>query len=366
MMDAHITNFDQGRAVYRQIDFDENRVRWDRWLKDADHGDATQLSAHLNSFRAYRANVELHVVEDDRGDILAGAGMISWKIPGIGVPFGIAAGGPVGDTKYWPLLLEGLSASCRQQKWMCVELRPGVPIEDQQARDSLAEFGFQSVPQVFAPVSTLGFDLRVRLAGLSEDELVRSFRRQTRQHVQRSLAEGYQIEMPTVESDIRAGADFFYETTVENGLPFGPRSRFLAAVLDLVRSETGYLALVKHQDRPLAGGVFVRAGRAHRCYRLVTKRDETYRRPAYYLHWQAMLRARQENVDWYYLTGRSTASVHQFKRGFRPQELEFLSPHRLVLRPALMRSIETIQPLAKKTALGILGAANRWRARRSS
>ena len=68
-------------------------------------------------------------------------------------------------------------------------------------------------------------------------------------------------------------------------------------------------------------------------------------------------------ADWYYLTGRSTSSVYQFKRGFRPEEIELLKPHRLVLRPGLMRGIETVQPIAMQTARKVLGIANRLRGR---
>ncbi len=76
-----------------------------------------------------------------------------------------------------------------------------------------------------------------------------------------------------------------------------------------------------------------------------------------------MLEARREGFDWYYLSGRSTDSVYQFKRGFRPQEYKLVAPHRLVFRPGLMRSIETVRPVAMKAAAGILGMANRLRSR---
>ena len=192
---------------------------------------------------------------------------------------------------------------------------------------------------------------------------MRSFRRQTRQHVQRSLDEGYQLSFPSSNEEIEAGIEFLYATAAENGIHTGPRNRFTASVFDLIDSHTGYLVLANHGDKPLAGGVLVRVGRSHSCYRLATKRDDTHRRAAYYLHWHAMLRARQEQADWYYLTGRSTKSVYQFKRGFRHQEMELLNSHRLVFRPALMRSVETVQPLAYTTARRLLGVANRLRGR---
>jgi hypothetical protein len=72
-----------------------------------------------------------------------------------------------------------------------------------------------------------------------------------------------------------------------------------------------------------------------------------------------MLRALAEQADWYYLTGKSTSSVYQFKRGFRPEEIQLLDSHRLVIRPRIMRGIETIQPIAMKTARGMLGLAGR-------
>ncbi len=261
MMDTAAPVVPQSRLAYHRVDFDENRVRWDEWLRVAEHGDAAQLSAHLDSFRAYRANVQLHVVEDDGGAILAGAGIVSWKLPGIKTPFGVAPGGPSGDIRHWPLLLDGLSDWCRRQQWMCLEICPGTRDENQQAKDSLSAAGFDPVGKVFAPLSSLSAELRVALADLTEDQLLRSFRRQTRQHVSRSWAEGYELERPTAETDIQTAVDFFHKTTIENGIPFGPRNRFLAAVTELVQSRTGYLALVRHGDRLLAGGVFVRAGK---------------------------------------------------------------------------------------------------------
>ena len=362
MIDANVTTDARGAASYRCIDFDQNRVRWDQWLKDATNAGASQISAHLHSFRAYRADVSLQVIVDEAGELLAGTGIVSWKVPGVGARFGVGIGSPVGDVKYWPQLLCGLSDWCRQQKWMCVELSPHVAGGNEQARCALSEAGFRPAP-IFAPVSGLGADLRVPLRDRTEEELLRSFRRQTRQHVTRSLTEGYQLSLPTSDEEVRVGVDFLHATSVENGIPFGPRGRFMSAVLDLVKSNTGYLALAKHGDRPLAGGVFVRVGQAHSCYRLATKRDDTHRRAAYFLHWMAMLRAHQERADWYYLTGRSTSSVYQFKRGFRPEEIELLKPHRLVLRPGLMRGIETVQPIAMQTARKVLGIANRLRGR---
>ena len=143
MIDANVTTDVRSVASYRCIEFDRNRVRWDQWLRDAAHAGASQISAHLHSFRAYRADVSLHVIEDEAGEMLAGTGIVSWKVPGVGARFGAGIGSPVGDLKYWPQLLCGLSDWCRQQKWMCVELSPHVAGGNEQARYALSEAGFR-------------------------------------------------------------------------------------------------------------------------------------------------------------------------------------------------------------------------------
>ncbi len=347
---------------YRCIDFDQHRGRWDGWLQEAAGAGASQISAHLASFRDYRADVSLHVMETASGDWTAAVGLVSWKVPGVGASFGVGIGGPAGDVNHWPALLDGVSDWCKKKKWMCVELAPHLPAADQQAHLALKEAGFEPAP-IFAPVSGLGADLRVRLGGISDDRLLRSFRRQTRQHVQHSLKEGYTLVYPTAEDEIRSAVAFLHDTSVENGIPFGPQHRFLSAVLDLVRSETGYLSLVQHDGKRLAGGAFVRAGQSHACYRLATKRDDQHRRAAYYLHWHAMLRARDQQAQWYYLTGRSTSSVYQFKRGFRPEEFELLGSYRQVFRPGLMRGVQSVQPIALQAARRVLAVANRLRGR---
>ena len=347
---------------HRCVDFETDRERWDQWLCDAANPGGSQISAHLGSFRDYRAEVTLHVLEDRDGNWLAGAGLVSWRIPAVGSPFGIAVGGPAGDTKHWPQLIASVAEWCRRNKWMCVEFSPHVPATCLAARDALEEAGFKPA-SIFAPVSGLGADLRVPLTDITEEALLRSFRRQTRQHVERSLCEGYELCLPSSSKEVDDAVEFFYETTLENGISFGPKRRFHTAVHDLVQSKTGYIGLVTHDGRPLAGGVWVRVGSSHSCYRLATRRDDQHRRSAYFLHWHAMLRARQDGAAWYFLTGRSTSSVYQFKRGFRPEEFELLPSHRLVLRPGLMRGVETIRPMAMKTARRMLATANRLRGR---
>lgn len=331
------------KGRYRCLDFDAHRSQWDSWLANALHGSSLQVSAHLASYRQYRAEVSLHVIEDQNGNLLAGAAVLSWRVPLVGSCFGEANGAPMGEVAWWPILLKKMSHWAQERRWMCLGVSPHVSRADPATLAALSGCGF--LPgKPLAPLEHLAADLRVSLEGRSNQALLASFRRQTRQNILNSLDAGHQIVSPTTPEDIAQTARFLHGTATENGVSVRPLSNFVPTVSGIVRSGAGYAALVEQRGEPMAAGVFVYAGQAHRCYQLATKRTNPDSKAAYFLHWNAITRARDQGAKWYHFTGRSVPSVYQFKRGFRPEEFDLMRHYRLVFHPAMTAVFEHARP----------------------
>ncbi len=229
-----------------------------------------------------------------------------------------------------------------------VRMRPNVP-DDYNNRQLVKELGLVPSPMHLHAEHTVVLDLN-----LSEEDLMKDMRRQTRYEVRRAQKMGIEV---TFDTSKYAFTDF-YQIQLETA----KRQNFIPSTQAFIEAqheafgEAARIYTASLKGRPLAKGLIIMQS-PEAVYHEAASTEEGRKYPgAYALQWQVIRDAKDLGMKRYNLFGIAPpnspkhryAGVTTFKTGFGGSKVTYLPAHDLVIRPIHYQFVHMLEMARKK------------------
>lgn len=261
-------------------------------------------------------------------------------------------GGPILDWDHEPrfvkTFMEEITKIAKTEDCVFVRMRPN--IDNSAAHVKMIEdLGLVPSPMHLHAEHTVMIDLK-----LTEDQLLKDMRRQTRYEVRRAEKMGIQVRFDTNKHAFSEFYDLQLETAKRQG--FIPSTReFIMAQHDAFAGAARiYTATL--DGKPLAKGLVIMQT-PEAIYHEAASTEEGREYPgAYALQWQIIRDARELGFKRYNLFGIAPpnspkhryAGVTTFKTGFGGDQIAYLPAHDLVIRPMRYKLVHFLEEMRKK------------------
>jgi hypothetical protein len=201
------------------------------------------------------------------------------------------------------VLLDAVREHGRKSGWKCIEFREGGDY-----------FGdAPSSAEHYTHTLTLDSD---------EDKVFAAFKSNTRRNIRRAGAEGVEVKLLNSREAV---ADFFQLNCItrrDHGLPPQPWNFFQKIFDHIIAARKGFVALVFHQGKPIAGAVFFYF-RDEGVYKYgASDKDHQHLRANNLIMWEAMRWCCRNGVRTFSFgrTESENEGLLQFKRGWGAEE----------------------------------------------
>jgi peptidoglycan pentaglycine glycine transferase (the first glycine) len=247
--------------------------------------------------------------------------------------------GPVcDDYTSWQLATEELVEQMRREGVTYFETIPDwVQSPETNLENSLRDSGWQAHGVQRA-------SLRVDLTQ-SEDAIFTNFRKNSRYEVRRAERLGVSVFAASADADIDEFATLLARLAIRKGFVAEAPDDLRGAVRWLTTADSrGALLLARAEGRIYGGAVIGRAGK--RCWYVwgAADRHEHFN-VGHILQWKALLWAKSHGCceyDFCGYTPGATSGPAWFKAGFGGKVVQFVRPHRKVIRRGYYRTLELI------------------------
>jgi hypothetical protein len=247
----------------------------------------------------------------------------------------IANRGPVSDDhRVWRNAMEQLAVALAKRRIAYIDASPDWPL------------GTESLNPAFISgwrrIGPSRFSLRLDLQP-ADDAIFAGFRKNARYEVRRAERQGIAVTPASARSEVDAFLDLYLRLADHKGFAPEDTGRLRPIIAWLTHNPARGALLLARQDGIVHGGVVLgRAGR--RCWYLwgASERRHTFD-VGHILQWSALRWAKSAGCAEYDFGGYTpgaTSGPAWFKAGFGGDLVEFVSPHRLVLRPASYRIVK--------------------------
>ena len=181
----------------------------------------------------------------------------------------------------------------------------------------------------------------------------------------RYIRESLRSELSLRTGDTASLFDQVWELISEHAASrgFQPRPyRSLRASWDWF-SARGWSEMIQawHGETLVGANMAVYTGRTAYYLQGAVRRDYSDHRPAEFLHWHTIRRARELGMSHYDLVNLFPAGVEQFKQGFKPTCLTWHPPRAKLYRPLAARALQAseryLRPLIRRIARTRAGGA---------
>jgi lipid II:glycine glycyltransferase (peptidoglycan interpeptide bridge formation enzyme) len=324
----------------------EDYIAWDRFLYHFAGAHYFQTYGWLKSYEPMGFAPHLLVYELD-GAIAGGVAFLSAKVPLLPFHIFVIPHGPLPsdpNTSSWLPLMQRLDQICQEGNAIYAQLYPHEFSDQFVLLPRLEQMGFTS-PALFTAHKFSTVPVTVDLVGRTEEDVLKSLRNRTRDYVRHSLKSDLVLRTE-IDSLI---FDKIYELFQRHGESRGFRPRPYASLRDAWEwfSQNGWATFIQawHGDTLVGANFVIFMGRTAYYVHGAIDRRFAAQRPAEFIHWQAIRKAIQLQLDKYDLVNFGPPGVAQFKRGFRPQYQSWHDPRAKIYRPTIAK---------------ILGAADRY------
>lgn len=199
---------------------------------------------------------------------------------------------------------------------------------------------------------------------LGDDELLARFQPVARREIRKADAAGYRIESSDSPELLRAAWPLFQKLASRKGFNYRPLESFQSVLRAAAPCEAARVFAVWDGEKMLQAIIVVRDGTTAHYVGGALDAEALGKRasPSELLHWRAMREFAARSVRWYNLGSRS-GPVYQFKRKFRPTELDYPPATTLVTNRLLfvlwsrmaMPLVRTHWTRLKRVAARVLG-----------
>jgi lipid II:glycine glycyltransferase (peptidoglycan interpeptide bridge formation enzyme) len=293
---------------------------WDHYVLQVSGAHYFQTYGWLKSYEpmGFTPHVLAHTVN---GDIHGGVAFISAKLPLLPWKLIIIPHGPLPahpDSDGWTCLMKKLNELCQEHRAIYAQIYPHELSGQSVLRSRLAEFGFTG-PAMFTSHRFSSTPVTIDLVGKTEDDVISSFRKNTRYYIRRSL-ESRLVIRTEVDEEV---FDQIYRLFCEHGklMGYSPRPyRSLKIAWNSLAPKGGATFIQAWDGDALVGAILVLfVGRTAYYVAGAMRRESSKQYPAELMHWNAIRLAIKRQMIAYDLTSVGTGTgVAQFKAGFRP------------------------------------------------
>ena len=285
------------------------------------------------------------------GDDLIGSAVVILKKAKRGAYLEIP-GGPLLDwdrnKRAVKAFMQEIRKVAEREKCVFVRMRPNIP-DDYNNQQLVRELGLVPSPMHLHAEHTVMLDL-----SLSEDDLLKDMRRQTRYEVRRAQKLGIEV---TFDTSKYAFTDFYnLQLETAKRQDFIPSScRFIEAQHEAFEG-AARIYTASLNGKPLAKGLIIMQS-PEAIYHEAASTEEGRKYPgAYALQWQVIRDAKDLGMKRYNLFGIAPpnsphhryAGVTTFKTGFGGEQVTYLPAQDLVIRPFRYKFVHMLEVARKK------------------
>lgn len=317
---------------------------WDDWLATNPFGDILQ-SWEWGEVKKSELWKALRIRVVDGSTIVAQAQILTRKMP-LGLTLYYLPRGPVLDytspkaTEILQTILDWTKQHASKHHGMMIKVGPAVSADQvPQIEAMLQGVGLKPSFKSVQAQHTYIVDLT-----RTEEEIINSFDKDTRNLVRRSAREGVMVDAYTQPDDQKALRTFhnLYMAAVDHG-KFVPRpwSQFSRLWEMMAPQGMAHVYLATFEDKALAGNFVLTLGDKSFQLYAGSRRDEQKKFGTYALQWATMQDLKAQGIKTYDMWGRapsndpthSWAGLTLFKKGFGGREEEYIRDYDLPLSP---------------------------------
>ena len=285
------------------------------------------------------------------GDDLIGSAVVILKKAKRGAYLEIP-GGPLLDwdrnKRAVKAVMQEIRKVAEREKCVFVRMRPNIP-DDYNNQQLVKELGLVPSPMHLHAEHTVMLDL-----SLSEDDLLKDMRRQTRYEVRRAQKLGIEV---TFDTSKYAFTDFYnLQLETAKRQDFIPSSRRFIEAQHEAFEGAARIYTASLNGKPLAKGLIIMQS-PEAIYHEAASTEEGRKYPgAYALQWQVIRDAKDLGMKRYNLFGIAPpnsphhryAGVTTFKTGFGGEQVTYLPAQDLVIRPFRYKFVHMLEVARKK------------------
>lgn len=328
------------RLTFATCDSATELAEWSAFVRQNASAGWGQLPAIALSYAEYGATIAVHVGRDAAGAIRCGALMLCFQPLPVPIRFASCLGGPVAAPADFGALVDYLGRWGATRRLSHIMLSPATSSIQPMSHAPRLRRGSSFAP-VRYPLQSLVIDVR-----RSDEELLASFRADTRRNIRRAAKSSQTLERVSTIDRARAVTAWIHATHLRQGVPVRSSSAFAELANQLIGRGEGEILAVIGDGEIRAAGLFPIAGNAMWYLSGAVDRTAKESFPAHVLQFRAMTLARDLGLERYDFTSRSVSSVYEFKRGFRPVEYETAGEFDLPIFKPAYRLLELAGPWA--------------------
>jgi len=305
------------------------------------------------------------VLEDEKGEIVAGISILERKIPVVGIPIFYASRGPVLDTKDHQLfdaLLREVKKLAKQRGAIFLKIDPDIPSSDKELENYLKSRGFRSAEtgkgfEGVQPKYVFRLDISP-----DEETLMAQMHQKTRYNVKLAIKKGVKIRIGT-KADLPEFYRVLKETTERDKFLVRAYSYFEDMYDELHSVGMLELFLAEYEGKIIAGTLALIIG--EKAWYLYGASSNSHRNvmPNYLIQWEMIRWAKSRGCTLYDFRGvpgqltedNPLYGLYRFKKGFNGVYTEFIGEWDLVYRPVVYFLWNTLEPIYSDVVKGIIG-----------
>ncbi|MBV9848871.1 MAG: peptidoglycan bridge formation glycyltransferase FemA/FemB family protein [Armatimonadetes bacterium] len=350
---------------------DADHAAWNAFVGSLPEGDVLQAWEWGAVKRPDWTPLRLGIFRGD--DLTGGAAILRRRLPLVG-PFFYAPRGPLladwTDEAALIALLSCIRTHARQAGAGFLKIDPAVPIERPKVAETLQRHGFAPPPDA----DPQGFGgtqprcvMQLDLAGRTEQEILASFKGQTRRNIKLSVEKhGVEVVDDLTRDHLTIFNDLMQVTGARDGFRPRPLSYFQTLWDNLVPAGMAKLFLTRYEGEWLSGALCFRIG--DKCWYVYGASGNEHRNvmPNYAMQWAMIRWAKSQGCSWYDFRGVSPRrrqegesaeevekedhlqGLNRFKEGFGTRYVEYIGEFDLVYNPLAYWAFTTGKPRAQK------------------
>jgi len=346
--------------IIQHVSNDSSRLnQWDQFLMSSPRGHYCQLSTYLRSFRAYGFNYHVIIAKHRENDhVIGGIGLLRFgkgPLTVVTAPMGPII--EVGQEESFPSLISEAISYSRSVGAFLFQLKipfthkfidPAILSTVTMPRDAPHREGFP-FDLMAVPNQMLWIDFG-NAASQEEWEahMLKRFSSGKRRDIRLSEKNGLSVRRVTKESELKDAYSVIELNGREQGYSTRSWDEFGPTLIEQVRKGQAVVLVVCRDGQILGAHYGILAGRRWSYLMGGTVRTKEDYNVGAFLHWQVMKTARDMGLRGYDLTSWGSSGVAQFKKGFRPTQVEFASPQYFVLSQWRFTAFMKLYPMLKR------------------
>ena len=334
----------------------KNHEEFDKFVENHPYGNILQIYdwSKVKSFWVFRGVV----VREKAGAPIKGAmSVLIRKMPGTPYTLMYAGRGPVcdlDDKETMAEILEGAKELAKKFKSYVLKLDPAITSDQTEYMQMMKELGFILAPKApnFENIQPQ-YVMRLHIGGMTEDEVMASFKSKTRYNIRLAKKKGVQVKICGTEA-----IHDFYKLMVVTGerdeFMTRPEEYFVQMLESMGDRMRLYMAY-SPDGEPIAGTIAGFLGDKVWYFYGASSNQHRNLMPNYLIQWEMIRWAIENHCNIYDFRGISgdlsednhLYGLYRFKSGFNAVFTEYVGEYRYVFHPLAYKFIENAMPLAK-------------------